>query len=47
MRDPFYTSGKLLKYDEGDNTLYFSQNFRNVIVVYHGILVDEEDGLPL
>lgn len=47
LRDPFYTSGKLLKYDEGDNTLYFSQNFRNVIVVYHGILVDEEDGLPL
>jgi hypothetical protein len=47
LRDPFYTSGKLLKYDEGDNTLYFSQDFKNVIVVYHGILVDEEDGLPL
>jgi GH43 family beta-xylosidase len=47
LRDPFYTSGKLLKYDEGDNALYFSQDFKNVIVVYHGILVDEEDGLPL
>lgn len=47
LRDPFYTSGKLLKYDEGDNALYFSQDYKNVIVVYHGILVDEDEGLPL
>lgn len=47
FRDPFYTSGKLLKYDEGDNTLYFNHDYKNVIVVYHGILVDDEDGLPL
>lgn len=47
FRDPFYTSGKLLKYDEGNNTLYFSNDYKNVIVIYHGVLVDEEDGLPL
>ena len=45
--DPYYTRGKLVKYDEGNNVLYFSHDYKNVMVVYHGILMDEENGLPL
>ena len=37
----------LIKYKEGDNTLHFSRDYRNVMVVYHGIINDEDDGLPL
>lgn len=44
--DPLYSSGKLIKYREGDGTLVFARDFRNVKVVYHGVIVDEE-GLPL
>lgn len=47
FEDPLWTKGKLVKYREGDNTLYFSRDYDNVLVVYHGILVDSEDGLPL
>lgn len=46
-QDPFYTSGSYVKYKEGDGVLYFSRDYDNVTVLYHGILVDEEDGLPL
>ena len=45
--DPYHTKGKLVKYDEGDGVLYFSRDYKNVMVVYHGILADEETGLPL
>ena len=45
--DPYWEKGKLVKYDEGDGVLYFSKNYPRVKVVYHGILADEEDGLPL
>lgn len=44
--DPYFHSGKLVKYDKGDNELYFSRNYPKVMVIYHGILADEE-GLPL
>ena len=44
---PYWNKGKLIKYDEGDGVLYFSRNYPKVMVVYHGILADEEDGLPL
>jgi hypothetical protein len=37
----------LVKYREGDNVLYFARDYKNVMVVYHGIIVDPEDGLPL
>lgn len=45
--DPYYTKGKLIKYDDGDGVLYFTRDYKNVMVVYHGILADDEDGLPL
>lgn len=47
MDSPFNTKGKLIKYKEGDGVLYFDRDYNNVTVVYHGILCDEEDGLPL
>jgi len=46
LEDPYWTRGKLVKYDEGNNELYFSRNYPRVMVVYHGIFADE-DGLPL
>lgn len=45
--DPYWTRGKYVKYDEGDGVLYFSHNYKRVMVVYHGILMDDEDQLPL
>lgn len=45
--DPYYTRGKLVKYDEGDGVLYFSHDYKNVMVVYHGIFADGDTGLPL
>lgn len=47
MEDPFNQRGKLLKYKEGNNTLYFSRDYNNVMVVYHGVIADMEDGTPL
>lgn len=47
MEDPFNQRGKLLKYKEGNNTLYFSRDYNNVMVVYHGVIADMEDGSPL
>ena len=45
--DPYFQRGKLVKYDEGDNELYFAHDYPKVMVIYHGILADEESGLPL
>ena len=42
----YYQAGKFAKYKETNGTLYFPQNHSKVMVVYHGIEVDE-DGLPL
>jgi len=47
FEDPTYTRGKLAKYIEANNTLYFAHPYKNVMVVYKGILVDEDSGLPL
>ena len=41
-----YSSGKLIKYREGDGILVFARDFNNIKVVYHGVIVDDE-GLPL
>jgi len=46
LEDPYWTRGKLVKYDEGNNELYFSRNYPRVMVVYHGVFADD-DGLPL
>lgn len=45
--DPFYSRGKLLKYKEGDSVLYFDRDYKKVKVVYHGVIADEDTGLPL
>lgn len=45
--DPYFQHGKLVRYDEGDNELYFAHNYPKVMVVYHGIIADDESGLPL
>lgn len=44
--DPYYQTGKLVKYKEGENTLYFTRDYKKVAVIYHGILVND-DGLPM
>lgn len=44
--DLYYQNGKYVKYEELDGILYFKENFPRVMVVYHGIAVDDE-GLPL
>lgn len=45
--DPYFHPGKLVKYDKGDSELYFAHNYPKVMIVYHGVFADEEDGLPL
>lgn len=45
--DPFSERGRLVKYKEGNNVLYFNRNWPKVTVIYQGVLVDDEDGLPL
>lgn len=47
LDDPYYHRGKLVKYKEGNNTLYFSRNYKRVMTIYQGYFVDDEDGLPL
>ena len=42
---PFYLPGKLLKYHQSGDKLYFPFNYGKVNILYKGILVDE-DGLP-
>ncbi len=41
----FYIPGKLLKYEQVGDKLYFTKNYGKVNVLYKGILADEE-GLP-
>lgn len=45
--DPYFNYGKLVRYDEGNNELFFAHNYPKVMVVYHGVIADEETGLPL
>lgn len=40
-----YVSGKFIKYRREENTLYLSDKFNKVIILYKGIFSDEE-GLP-
>lgn len=43
---PLYESGKLIKYREEGDEIVFDRDFPNVIILYHGIIADDE-GLPL
>lgn len=44
-QSPFYISGKLVKYEQVGDKLYFAHNYGRINVLYRGILMDE-DGLP-
>lgn len=46
-QDPLLQHGKLVRYDEGNGVLYFTHNYPEVMIVYHGIFADEETGMPL
>lgn len=43
--DPFYISGKYVKYKRVGNKLYVHKGLGTINILYHGILLDE-DGLP-
>lgn len=44
-QSPYYLPGKVLKYEQVGDKLYFTHNYGNVNILYKGILADE-DGLP-
>jgi hypothetical protein len=44
-QSPYYMSGKILKYEEVGDKLYFTHNYGRINILYKGILVDET-GLP-
>lgn len=43
--DPFYISGKFVKYKRSGNLLYVDKGLSQVNILYHGVELDEE-GLP-
>lgn len=43
--NPFYISGKLAKYEQVNDTLYFDKDYGTVNILYKGIIVDD-NGLP-
>lgn len=45
-RNLLYNSGRLIKYRQEGDELVFDQNYGNLTILYHGIIVDE-DGLPM
>lgn len=45
--DPYFARGKYVKYDEGNGVLHFTHDYKNVMVIYHGIIADDDTGLPL
>lgn len=44
-QSPYYLPGKVLKYDQVGDKLYFTHNYGKVNILYKGILSDDE-GLP-
>ena len=45
FQDPFYLSGKFVKYKRSGNILYVENGLPYINILYHGIELDE-DGLP-
>ena len=45
FHDPLYQSGKFIKYERVGNTLYLDRPYRQVNILYRGIVLDN-DGLP-
>ena len=44
-KSPYYISGKFVQYELVGDTLYFTENYGNINILYKGIVADEE-GLP-
>lgn len=44
-QSPYYLPGKILKYEQVGDKLYFTHNYGTINILYKGILADE-DGLP-
>ena len=44
-QSPYYVPGKLIKYEQNGDTLYFAHDYGPLNVLYKGIIADE-DGLP-
>lgn len=44
-QSPYYMEGKMLKFQQVGDKLYFTHNYGKVNILYHGIVADEE-GLP-
>lgn len=45
FKSPYYNPGKIVKYFQSGDTLYFPENYGNVNILYKGIVMDN-DGLP-
>lgn len=45
--NPLYAAGVLVSYREEGDDLVFDRDYHSVTILYHGVLVDNEDGLPL
>lgn len=46
IKSPNYISGSFAKFEHVGDTLYFDRNYGPVNVLYKGIIVDEDTGLP-
>lgn len=46
LSTPYYNGEKFVKYKQIGNRLQFDRNYRDVLVKYHGIIIDDND-LPL
>ena len=46
LDSPYYNEEKLVKYKKAGNRLQFDENYKNIKIVYHGVIMDEDD-LPL
>lgn len=45
FKDPLYSSGKFVKYERVGDTLYFTEPYGQINILYKGVVLDE-DGLP-
>lgn len=45
FHDPLYQSGKFIKYERVGDTLYLDRPYREVNILYRGVILDD-DGLP-
>lgn len=43
FNDPLYQSGKFIKYERVGDTLYFDRPYREVNILYRGIVLDDND----